>query len=169
VFHRVRVPKALVNSSEKCYLSWEQSVRGNSIHSAPCEDARVRPRITEGMLPGFNTDAAASYAPSQDVPIPTSIGDFRKLLRNPQSQELLPGTSQIFPWTLECLDFAADTTDFVSIFVSTFESLDLLVLQGFTSQITAWSNDPARLMAIFWRTSPHLDRRFGIQPERPSP
>src|SRR5579862_4819169 len=100
----------------------EQSVRGNSIHSAPCEDARVRPKVTEGMLQGFNMDAATGYAASQDVPIPTSIGDFRKLLHNPQSRELLPGTSQIFPWALECLDFAADITDFVSIFVSTFES-----------------------------------------------
>src|SRR2546421_4586641 len=101
------------------------------------------------MLHGFSMDAAASYAPSQDVPIPTSVGDFCKLLHKPQSRELLPGTSQIFPWTLECLDLAADTTDFVSILVGTFESLDLSALWGFTSQLAARSNDPARLMAIF--------------------
>jgi hypothetical protein len=132
----------------------EQSAQGNSIHSAPREDARVRSKITKGMLQGFSIDAAASYAPSQDVPIPTSVGDFCKLLHNPQSRELLPGTSQIFPWTLECLDLAADPTGFVSILVSTFESLDLSVLQGFTSQIAAWSNDPARLVAIFGEHHP---------------
>jgi hypothetical protein len=47
----------------------EQSVQGNSIHSTLYEYARVRSKITEGMLQGFNIDAAASYAPSQDVPI----------------------------------------------------------------------------------------------------
>jgi hypothetical protein len=99
-------------------------------HSTLHEDARVRSKITEGMLQGFNIDAAASYAPSQDVPIPTSVGDFCKLLHNPRSRELLPGTSQIFPWTLECLNLAADTTDFVSILVNTFESLDLSAPQG---------------------------------------
>lgn len=106
----------------------EQGAQGNSTHSTLYEDARVRSKITEGMLQGFNIDAAASYAPSQDVPIPTSVGDFCKLLHNSRSRELLPGTSQIFPWTLGCLNLAADTTDSVGILVNTFESLDLLVL-----------------------------------------
>lgn len=68
----------------------EQSTQGNSIHSAPREDAHVRSKITEGMLEGFSIDATASYAPSQDVPIPTSVGDFCKHLHNPEPR--------ITPW-----------------------------------------------------------------------